>query len=92
MNSAYVTDRKTRPISVPLSIIFTILTLGYMLPWMIAALRGKSNATAIGLLNLFVGWTVIGWIAALVMACTAHQITARPAQPYYPPQPPQPSA
>ena len=53
-----------------------IVTLGYMLPWAIAATRGKSNAGAIGWINLLLGWTGIGWIVALVMACTAHQSSA----------------
>lgn len=53
-----------------------ICTLGYMLPWAIAATRGKSNSGAIGLLNLLLGWTLIGWIVALVMACASHQSVA----------------
>jgi hypothetical protein len=53
--------------------IVTIVTLGYMLPWAIAATRGKSNSGAIAVLNLLLGWTFIGWIIALVMACSAHQ-------------------
>ena len=69
----YVTDRRARPISVIVSVLLTVLTLGYFLPWMVAALRGKSNAWAIFWLNLLLGWTVLGWIAALVLACTAHQ-------------------
>jgi hypothetical protein len=44
-----------------------------MLPWAVAATRGKSNALAIGLLNFLLGWTFIGWLAALVMACGSHQ-------------------
>lgn len=39
------------------------------MPWAIAATRQKSNTLAIGLLNFLVGWTIIGWIAAAVMAC-----------------------
>ena len=69
----YVTDRRARPISVIVSVLLTVLTLGYFLPWMVAALRGKSNAWAIFWLNLLLGWTVLGWIAALVLASTAHQ-------------------
>ncbi|GAA0635163.1 hypothetical protein GCM10009547_44150 [Sporichthya brevicatena] len=69
-----ITDRRSRPISVTISVILTICTLGYFLPWMVASLRGKSNAWAIFWLNLLLGWTVIGWIAALVLACTAHQV------------------
>jgi hypothetical protein len=45
-----------------------------MLPWAIAATRGKSNQAAIGLLNLLLGWTLIGWVVALVMACQPHQV------------------
>ena len=51
--------------------IVTILTLGYMLPWAIAATRGKSNAGAIGWLNLLLGWTFIGWVVALTTASVA---------------------
>ena len=49
--------------------IFAVFSFGYFLPWAIAATRQKSNTLAIGLLNFLVGWTVIGWIAAAVMAC-----------------------
>jgi RsiW-degrading membrane proteinase PrsW (M82 family) len=69
-----VTDKKSRPISATISIVATILTLGYMLPWMIAALRGKSNAWGVFVVNLLLGWTVLGWIIALVMSCTSHQV------------------
>jgi hypothetical protein len=58
--------------------IVAILSLGYMLPWAIAASRGKANSGAIGILNLLLGWTLIGWIVALVMACSAHQVVGRP--------------
>jgi len=54
--------------------ICAVLTMLYMLPWAVAISRGKSNALAVGLVNLLLGWTLIGWIAALVMACTAHQV------------------
>ena len=30
----------------------------------------KRNATAIFVLNLFLGWTLIGWVIAMVWACT----------------------
>jgi hypothetical protein len=72
--SQIVTDRRGRPISATVSIVVAVCTVGYMLPWMIAALRGKSNAWSVFLLNLLLGWTAIGWVIALVMACTAHQV------------------
>jgi Superinfection immunity protein/Protein of unknown function (DUF2510) len=49
--------------------VFAVFSFGYFLPWAVAATRQKSNTLTIGLLNFIVGWTVIGWIASLVMAC-----------------------
>jgi len=69
-----VTDARTNGAEVTIAWIITVLTLGYMLPWAIAATRGKSNSWAVGLVNFLLGWTFIGWVAALVMACTAHQV------------------
>lgn len=54
--------------------VVAVFTLLYMLPWAVAETRGKSNALAIGLVNLLLGWTLIGWIVALVMACGSHQV------------------
>jgi hypothetical protein len=40
----------------------------YFLPAILAFARSKRDATAILLLNIFLGWTVIGWVVALVWA------------------------
>jgi hypothetical protein len=40
----------------------------YFLPSIIALARNKRDTLAIFLLNLFLGWSVIGWIVALVWA------------------------
>jgi hypothetical protein len=40
----------------------------YFLPSIIAIARNKRDVTAILLLNLFLGWTMIGWVVALVWA------------------------
>lgn len=69
-----ITDRRARPISATISIVLTVVTLGYFLPWMVATLRGKSNAWPIFWLNLLLGWTIIGWIAAFILAVMAHQV------------------
>lgn len=71
-----VTDKKSKNIQALIAWGLAILTVGYMIPWAIAATRGKSNAGSIGILNLLLGWTVIGWIVALVMSCGAHQAVA----------------
>ena len=41
----------------------------YFLPSIIG--RDRSDAGAIFLVNLFAGWTIIGWVAALIWACSA---------------------
>ena len=40
----------------------------YMLPAGIGIIRARSNAGAIFVLDLFLGWTLIGWVIALVWA------------------------
>ena len=52
---------------------FLIFALAlYFVPAIIAALRHTHNATAILLVNIFFGWTGIGWFVALIMAiCSA---------------------
>ena len=72
--SMIVSDKKGRPIAATVSIFAAVLTLGYMLPWMIAALRGKSNHWGIFVVNLLLGWTIIGWVIALVQAAGSHQV------------------
>jgi hypothetical protein len=43
----------------------------YFLPAIIAAVRNTHNSGGILLLNIFLGWTLIGWFIALVMAMTS---------------------
>jgi hypothetical protein len=45
------------------------LILLYFLPSIIG--RNKRDAGGIFLLNLFLGWTFIGWVIAFLWACTA---------------------
>jgi len=42
--------------------------LMYFLPSIVALARSKRDLLAIFLLNLFLGWSVIGWVVALVWA------------------------
>ena len=42
----------------------------YVSPWLVALKRSHPKAAAIGVLNLFAGWTVIGWVGALTWAYT----------------------
>jgi len=50
----------------------------YFLPSIVAFARGKRDTAAIVLLNFFLGWTMIGWVVALVWAVRADvQLVAR---------------
>ncbi len=50
--------------------VIVLFLLFYFLPTIIAMLSGKLNILAILALNLFLGWTFVGWIIALVWALT----------------------
>ena len=67
-----LTDQQSRPTMTVIAWICAILSALYMLPWAIAATRGKANAGTIGLINLLLGWTIIGYIWALVLSLTPH--------------------
>jgi hypothetical protein len=42
----------------------------YLIPSMVAGFRKHNNRLAINIANVFVGWTVFGWIACLIWAST----------------------
>jgi hypothetical protein len=69
--------------------IHLLILLGlYFLPTLVARGRHLPESAAIGLLNLFLGWTLIGWVIALIWAITAPAPYAVYVQPPYPPYPP----
>jgi len=68
-----VTDERPRPVQVVVSWVLTLLTAGYLLPWAVAATRGKSNTGFVFWLNLLLGWTVVGWVAAFLLAVLPHK-------------------
>ena len=49
-------------------ILLAICLILYFLPTIIARKRNHRNLTAIFILNLFLGWMLIGWVGALVWA------------------------
>ena len=49
-------------------IMFVVGFCLYFLPAIVAIRSGKKNQGAILILNLFLGWTVLGWVIALVWA------------------------
>jgi hypothetical protein len=59
------------------AIIVAILTAGYMLPWAIAAVRDVPHWSVFWV-NLLLGWTIVGWIVALVMSLRKQRLVVTP--------------
>lgn len=55
-----------------LVVVLLLLTF-YFLPFLIALMRGRSNTGAILVLNLLLGWTLVGWVVALVWALSTNE-------------------
>jgi hypothetical protein len=55
------------------AIIWLTFLAAYFLPIVVAIGRKHRNTLAIFILNLFLGWTGLGWIFALVWSCTNGQ-------------------
>ena len=51
-----------------LIILLVLGTIGYFVPLMVAAIRHVPNLGSVAVVNIFLGWSVVGWIIALAMA------------------------
>jgi len=54
-------------------ITLALMIISYWLPTLLAFHWRHRNRTAILLVNLFLGWTVIGWVVSLIWACTGNR-------------------
>lgn len=50
----------------------------YFIPSVVAYYRNHTNLLGIFLMNLFLGWLLVGWVGALVWAVLAGQVGAKP--------------
>lgn len=41
----------------------------YFLPTIVAVTRKVTNQGSVAVINFFLGWTLLGWVVALAMAC-----------------------
>ena len=63
---------------------FVTLTLAlYFVPALLAGSRHHPRTTAVALTNLFLGWTLVGWLACLVWALSEPALPGPPT--YLPP-------
>ncbi len=77
--------------AIPLSIL-AVLFIPYFIPSIVAFARKQHNAVPILFLNIFLGWTLIGWVGALIWALTTPQEVRSPVAPMREIKPPQPPA
>ena len=56
--------------------VWLAIALLYMLPWVVARSRSHRNSLAIFWLNVFAGWSGIGWLACLVWALLKQESTS----------------
>src|SRR5215470_4511876 len=55
--------------------LFAIGVAFYLLPTIVAMQRKVARSAGIVMLNIFLGWTFLGWLAALIWACSAETQT-----------------
>ena len=81
-------------------LVMLLLFLAYFAPSIVANVRHVRNVGSVVVVNLFLGWTFIGWVVALAMACGGTQLRQFRASGgyvvdgdqhhYFPPSPPPP--
>jgi hypothetical protein len=54
-------------------IVVVLLLAVYFAPTAVAAQRSHPHAASIFVINLFLGWTLIGWVVALAMSVSGFQ-------------------
>ena len=80
MNLAAASSSASPACSVILGIAVILVSIAaYWVPSFVAARRKVPNVGSVVVVNLFLGWTVIGWIVALVMAMRDPRGLARAA-------------
>jgi hypothetical protein len=57
--------------------IFIVVAIIYMFPTAIAYQRGHQSQGWVAALNILLGWSLIGWVIALIWSCSA---VSRPAR------------
>jgi hypothetical protein len=68
--------RRSWTVTKVVAVVLAILTAGYLLSWAIAAVRDVPH-WGVFWLNLLLGWTIVGWIVALVLALRAQHLVVR---------------
>lgn len=49
-------------------VLSLVIVAAYLTPILVASFRRSANMNPVVVVNIFLGWTVIGWVVALAMA------------------------
>jgi len=71
-NAEVVNIDRSWTVTKVVALVVAILSAGYMAPWAVAAIRDVRHWSVFWV-NLLLGWTIIGWVVALVMALRAQR-------------------
>jgi competence protein ComGC len=57
-----------------MAVLWAVLLIAvYLLPWLVAHFRKVRHEGSIAVVNVLLGFTVIGWIVALAMAASSNR-------------------
>lgn len=72
-------------------VLYLAAMLAYITPLLVASYRRSDKLSPVVVVNIFLGWTVVGWVVALAMAVSGPS-GRRPPGPGFPQPPPGPPA
>jgi hypothetical protein len=64
---------------IPALLLIAVSLFIYFIPYIVAKQNKKQNSGAIGALNFFLGWTLVGWVVALVWAMSKDAVVPQPS-------------
>jgi hypothetical protein len=53
---------------------FLVVLVLYFLPSIVAVARKITHQGSVVVINVFLGWTFVGWVVALAMACRTSRV------------------
>jgi hypothetical protein len=60
------------------TLLLVVVGIGfYFLPTVVAVRRKVTNQGSVLVVNFFLGWTFLGWVVALAMACRTSDTSSR---------------
>ena len=54
-------------------LLWAALIIGYFIPTIVAWTRHVPHRGSVTIVNVFLGWTIVGWVVALAMACRSRR-------------------